>query len=94
MEIINGNNVSDCIYAWIKELELSGFSKFVCDIETIDSIKNEPFNHGEKLFIVEDPFCEIQDKDIIKIFHEDNYDDNSGLIGQCTVILHNGFDLW
>ena len=99
MDIINKHleNVSDCICVWIKELELSGFSTFFYDLEPIDSSNDDPSEEDDnagKIFKVEDPFYEVDDNDIDKIIHEDKHDDNAGLIGQCTVVLHSGFDLW
>ena len=103
MDIINKHldkNVSECICVWIKELETCGFSTFFCNTKSLDTNTvadtindNEVDEDQGPLFKVEDPFVEVQDHEILNIIREDGEDDNAGLIGHCTAVLHQGYEL-
>ena len=92
-------NPSECISAWIKEIETCGFQSLAFESNIIDTINNEntkseTANENElEGFVVQDLFGYIDESEVVKYEREDGLDDNAGLTGDCSVFLENGYEL-
>jgi len=91
---------SESISVWIKEVESSGFCSFAYDAEALDTIANNnskvPLvvdDNKEDVFVVQDPFCTIDESNVVRYEREDGLDENAGLKGDCSVFLKCGYEL-
>lgn len=96
MEILTSKyeSPSECISIWIKELETNGFRSFQYGYDEFDEDDNAGAKKNDQDgFIIEDPFTEIDPKDVVKYEREDGLDANAGLKGHCSAFLQSGFEL-
>ena len=90
----------ECISVWIKEIETFGFRSFAYDAEALD-VNSTNANSKvhmitdikEDAFFVQDPFCTIDESDVVRYEREDGLDDNAGVKGDCSVFLKCGYEL-
>ena len=101
MELLanKSDNPSECVRIWIKEIESCGFRSFVYESEALATTKNvntkveAVADNNEDGFIVQDPFCDIDESAVVKYEREDGLDSNAGVKGDCSVFLENGYEL-
>ena len=90
-------NPSECISAWIKEIQTYGFHSLAFESSTIDTINNENTkseNENEvEGFVVQDLFGYIDESEVVKYEREDGLDSNAGVKGDCSIFLENGYEL-
>jgi len=55
--------------------------------------KNVTDDNNEDGFIVQDPFCDIDESEVAKYEREDGLDSNAGVKGDCSIFLENGYEL-
>ena len=99
MELLasKSDNPSECVRIWIKEVESCGFGSFVYESQALNTLtnvnKNVVDDNDEDGFIVQDPFCEIDESEVVKYEREDGLDANAGVKGNCSIFLENGYEL-
>ena len=91
---------SECISIWIKEIENFGYRSFAYDSEALDHLANDNSKVNtiidiseEDAFVVQDPFCVIDESNVVRYEREDDLDDNAGVKGDCSVFLKCGYEL-
>ena len=97
MELLanKSDNPSECVRIWIKEIESCGFGSFFYESEALNTNcnKNVVDDNDEDGFIVQDPFCDIDESEVVKYEREDGLDSNAGVKGDCSIFLENGYEL-
>ena len=85
------DNPSECVRIWIKEIESCGFGSFFYESEALNL--NVADDNNEDGFIVQDPFCDIDESEVVKYEREDGLDSNAGVKGDCSIFLQDGYEL-
>jgi len=93
MELLasKSDNPSECVRIWIKEIESCGFGSFFYESEALNL--NVADDNNEDGFIVQDPFCDIDESEVVKYEREDGLDSNAGVKGDCSIFLQDGYEL-
>merc|ERR1712223_329787 len=91
---------SECISIWIKEIENFGYRSFAYDSEALDHLANDNTKVNtiidiseEDAFVVQDPFCVIDESNVVRYEREDALAGNAGVKGDCSVFLKCGYEL-